>query len=453
MKIFIPLLLLILSASCGNRKDSKNAGPEGIVELELVDSLVVDELSTLAMDDYNPQTGYYLIKGTRTRKLYLVDSQGTIIQEYDVLNDSPNGLGANGALGYRFLGKDRWVAHSPFSGFHIYSLQGEKLKTVPPNTPGLFRITIYSMRTTFTPYLEDGVAYVIGEEPNAFDPSEHDPNAGDASFYENVRTVYRYNLDTEENELLETFPKEWQPRQTKTYVGASLPFLAFDPRNKELAVLPVRGNQLFVYDYSDSIPVLKHEVELSHRFRPKAPPAFDPNDDPNLSEYPEFTDLRILGDYLLVGFHTRIPATVLRELRAKAEQFYRLPEYKAASKQYSKPYYLLVKDGKQVGILDEFPVSGTLNFTDADGILYVNDNSSPEVERDYNVFYKLRIKNRRKKPAETQSRLPMFQPDYLLKAVLKRKTALNLQFYYPGMLPRFYKHPGWADFPGRRYSI
>src|SRR5690606_9383118 len=133
------------------------------------------------------------------------------------------------------------------------------------------------------------------------------------------------------------------------------------------------GNQLFVYDYSDSIPVMKHEVTLSHRFRPNELPAFDPNDDPNLSDYPEFTDLRILGDYLLVGFHTRIPSPVLRELRAKAEQFYQLPEYKTASKQYSKPYYLLIKDGKQVGILGEFPVPGTLNFTDANGFLYVND--------------------------------------------------------------------------------
>ena len=392
MKILLSLAFLILISSCGNSKKTGPSGPEAILELELVDSLVVDELSILAIDDYSPENGYFLIKGNKSRKLYLMDEKGTIIKEYDILHEGPNGLGSNGALGYRFLDKDRWVAQSPFNGYHIYNLQGEKLKTVPYNTEGLFRISIYSMRTTFTPYVKNGVSYVVGEEPNSFNPSENDPNKGDAAFYENVRTVFNYNLDTEENELLETFPEAWKPKHTQTYAGASLPFVAYNRIKEELAVLPVRGNQLFVYDYSDSIPVLKDTVELSHRFRPKDIPLFDADEDPNVSEYPQFSDLRMLGDYILVGFHTRIPKEVIRELRAKSEEFYNLPEYKTALEKYNKPYYLLVKDGEQIGVLDEFPVHGSLNFTDENGHLYINDNLSPEVERDYNVFYKLRIR-------------------------------------------------------------
>ena len=392
MKIFIPLLFLILFAACGESTKDRPSGPEAIIELELVDSLVVDELSPLAMDDYSPQNGYYLIKGTRSRKLYLVDDKGTIVKEYDILNEGPNGVGPNGAFGYRFLDKDRWVAQGLFNGYHIYNLQGEKQKTVPHNTEGLFSMTIYSMRTTFTPYVRDGVPFIVGEEPNSFNPAEHDPKKGDPMFYQQVKTVYNYNLDTEENELLETFPEAWQPRQDQTFVGASLPFVAYDRKKAELAVLPVRGNQLFVYDYSTELPILKETVELTHRFRPKEIPLFDADEDPNVSEYPQFSDLRMLGDYILVGFHTRIPAEVIRELRAKDEQFYNLPEYKTALERYSKSYYLLVKDGKQIGVLDEFPVHGLLNFTDENGYLYINDNIAPEVERDYNVFYKLKIK-------------------------------------------------------------
>src|SRR5690606_39176323 len=120
------------------------------------------------------------------------------------------------------------------SGYHIFSIQGEKLKTVPQNTSGLYAIRIYTFRTTFTPYVKNGIPYIVGEEPNSFDPSEHDPNKADAAFYENVRTVYNYNLDTEENELLETFPEAWQPRQSQTYVGASLPFVAYNRKKEEL---------------------------------------------------------------------------------------------------------------------------------------------------------------------------------------------------------------------------
>lgn len=206
MRIITSLLLFTVLASCGNSKKSHTSGPNTLIELELVDSLVVDELSTLTMDDYSPENGYYLIKGTKTRKVYLIDEKGTIIKEYDVLNESPNGLGSNGAFGYRFLDKNRWVAQGLYNGYHIYNLQGEKLKTVPHNHLGLFRMTVYTFRTTFTPYLRDGIPHIVGEEPNSFDPTENDPSKADAAFYQNVRTVFNYNLDTEENELLETFP-------------------------------------------------------------------------------------------------------------------------------------------------------------------------------------------------------------------------------------------------------
>lgn len=392
MRILIPLLFFTILASCGDNTKNHSSGPEAIIELELVDSLVVDELSTLAMDDYSPENGYYLIKGTRSRKLYLVDTKGTIIKEYDILNDGPHGIG-NGALGYRFLDKDRWVAQGLLDGYHIYNLQGEKQKTVPLNAEGLFSMTVYTMRTTFTPYLKNDIPFIVGEEPNSFNPAEHDPKKADLSFYDHVRTVYSYNLATEENVLLETFPEAWRPRQERKFVGASLPFVAYHKQKEELAILPLRGNQLFVYDFSGATPILKDTVELVHRFRPMDVPALGPGDDAYLSDYPQFTDLRMLGEYILVEFRTKIPAEVIRELRAKSEEIYNLPEYGTALKQYSKPYYLLVKDGKQIGVLDEFPVHGVLNFTDENGFLYINDNLSPQVERDYNVFYKLRIKD------------------------------------------------------------
>src|SRR5690606_23952151 len=122
MKILFPLLLVIFIASCGNNKKTEPSGPESIIELELVDSLVVNELSTLAMDDYSAESGNYLIKGTKSRKIYLVDDNGTIIKEYDILNEGPNGVGPNGAFGYRFLDKDRWVAQGLFNGYHVYNV-------------------------------------------------------------------------------------------------------------------------------------------------------------------------------------------------------------------------------------------------------------------------------------------------------------------------------------------
>lgn len=390
-KLLTHALLASLLFACSGTKKESPAGPESIVGLTLVDSLVVDELSTLTIDDYSPENGYYLIKGTRSRILYLVDDKGMIIKEYDILDEGPNGVGPNGAFGYRFLDKDRWIAQGLFNGYHVYNLEGEKLKMLPHNSLGLFSMTIYTYRTTFNPFVKDGTAFIVGEEPNSYNPAEIDAKQLGAEFYRQARTVYRYNLENEENELLETYPADWEPRQNGRYVGTSHPFVAYHKQKQELAMLPPMGNQLFVYDYADSLPVLKHVVELTHRFRPKNAPLIGANP-PEFSDYPGFSDLRMLGDYILVGFHTKIPSDIMVQLRAKSEQYHLLPETKTAQEQYVKPYYLLVKDGEQIGVLDEFPVHGSLNFTDENGNLYVNDNISPLVERDYNVFYKLRLK-------------------------------------------------------------
>src|SRR5690606_5215687 len=167
-------------------------------------------------------------------------------------------------------------------------------------------------------------------------------------------------------------------RQERRFVGASLPFVAYHKEKKELAVLPIRGDQLFVYDFSGENPILKDTVTLVHRFRPKEIPTFGPNDDPYLSDYPQFTDLRMLGDYILVEFRTKIPTEVIRELREKIEDIYTLAQYGDAINQYSTPYYLMDKDRKQVCVFDLYPLHGASNFTDQGGILYVNANITPE---------------------------------------------------------------------------
>ncbi len=105
-KIHFLCLSVLILFSCGDKQEKEESGPTAEIGLELMDSLVVDLLDPLAMDDYSSENGYYLVKGTKSRKPYLVDEKGTIIQELDVLHDGPDGLGANGAFGYRFLDRD-----------------------------------------------------------------------------------------------------------------------------------------------------------------------------------------------------------------------------------------------------------------------------------------------------------------------------------------------------------
>jgi len=390
-RISLALFLVIFISSCAKEKAQQDLGPLTKLSVKVVDSLLVDELNTLVMDDYSPNSGYFLLRGTKSRKPYLVDEKGTVVQVYDVLDDGPNGVGVNGAFGYRLLGKDRWVAQGLFNGYHIYDMSGKKVKTVPHNHLGIFSMSIYSYQTTFHPFVKDGTSFMVGREPNLFNPQDLDPEEEGVAYYEKANVIYRYNLDTEESQTLESFPQTWEPRVKGVYVGSGLPIVAYQEEKHEMALLPVIGNQLFIYDYSSVTPILKHTVALSHKNRPVELPQVYFNAEDQFNDYPYFIDIRYLGEKILIVFNTRIPKDVMRQLRALSEKYYNLPEYKEATDQYVKSYYIVVEDGKQIGVLDELPVPGVLDFADSEGYFYINDNINPQTEREYNIFYKVEI--------------------------------------------------------------
>jgi len=381
----------LLGISCSADVDQKDLGPLTKLSVSVVDSLIVDELATLVMDDYNPATGYFMLRGTRSRKPYLVDTKGTIINVFNVLDDGPNGVGVNGAFGYRFLDKERWVAQGLYNGYHMYTMSGKKLKTVPHNHLGLFSMSVFTYQTTFHPFVRDGEALMIGREPNLFDPKQRNPEVEGGAYYEKADVIYRYNLDTEESQTLQSYPPEWTPRVQGTYVGPTLPIIAFHEKKQELALLPSIGNQLFIYDCSSSSPKLKYAVILTHKNRPAQLPQLAFTEEDNFSDYPAFFDIRYVGDKILIVFNTRIPKDVMRQLRALSEEYYNLPEYKEAVAKYVMPQYIVVQGDQQIGIIDRLPVPGVVDFGDSEGFFYVNDNINPEIERDYNVFYKLTI--------------------------------------------------------------
>jgi len=390
MKRFSALLALvvIVVASCSSDKQEDHG-----LHFELVDSLMVDMLEPLYMDDYSTDQRMFLLKGNKSRQPFLVDIDGRVIRELDIVNDGPDGVGASGAFGYKFLGNDRFVAQGFYNNYHIYNLKGEKETAVPFNAEGLYRMMLYKTRTTFHPFIKDGQPMMVGEEPNSYNPAEISYKKSGADFYNQAKMLYAYNLETEENRLLETYPAEWEPRANNRFVGESSPLMDFSKNKKEMAVLPRVGNQLFLYDFSGESPVYKGMVELSHRHRPKEIPAISHEEDTRISDYPNFSDIRYAGDYILIQFFTQIPADINREIQAQAgDQYYSSPEFKEAQKRYNKPYYLVIRDGKQIGTIDNVPVNGTLNFADEDGYIYFNDNISPAVERDYNLFYKVRIR-------------------------------------------------------------
>ncbi|AFL84374.1 hypothetical protein Belba_1775 [Belliella baltica DSM 15883] len=375
--------------SCSQIEENIEANPSKIIELELLDSLVIDELSILRLQDINLEAGKALFV-SNNKNLFLTDLNGEKLQEYELNNDGPDGLGRNGAFGYKFLDKDRFVAQGLMTSYFIYNLEGKQLQKVPYNSKEIYRITIYNTRTTFHPYIQDGQMMMIGEELNFFSAEESDPKTLGISYYDKISNIYRYNLETEENEILESYPASWEPRANQRFVGNNISFVALHDTKKSYVLLPLTGSQLFIYEIGEEIKLSK-EIQLQHPERPDFAPAISPDNSSKYNDYPSFNNVLYAGEYCLVQFQSKIPESKMNELRAISEQYWNSDEYKEASKQYVKPYFILVKNGEQIGVINEMPVKGSVEFLDKNGVIYINDNANPEEERDYNVFYKVKI--------------------------------------------------------------
>lgn len=59
-------------SSCNQGASSEIAGPQHKLSLELVDSILVEELEPLVIDDYQESTDQFLMRGNKSRKPYLV---------------------------------------------------------------------------------------------------------------------------------------------------------------------------------------------------------------------------------------------------------------------------------------------------------------------------------------------------------------------------------------------
>ena len=389
----ILLLFSIIAFSyCTSKEELETGNPLAQLQLEVVDSLMVDELIPLHLHDYSPEAGLYILFDSKSQNPFLVNEKGEITDRFELKGEGPNGVGPNGAFGYKFIDKDRFVAQGLFSGYFIYDLRGNQIRKVANNAKELWRISLYSDRTTFHPYVENGQDMMLGEEQNFFSNEESDYKKIGTDYYANISSIYRYNLGTEENEILESFPESWEPRLNKRFVGPELPFVALHDSKQKYALLPLVGNQVFIYEFQEGKSVLTQEIVLTHPLRPEFAPLYPMEaENPDL-DYPSFSNVLFAGEYLIASFNTKIPVDAKRELRAKSEEYYKLPEFKEALKKYSKAYHIVVKDGKQIGVIDQLPVHGGLEFLDGKGIFYVNDNANPEEERDYNIFYKLKIK-------------------------------------------------------------
>lgn len=373
--------------SC-SQKEAGSVGIDPIRELkfEVYDSIKVDALEILTITDYQKELDQYLMKELRGNKVMLVSGKGELIKEIDLMGEGPNQIPI--ALEGRFMGKDRFIFKeiSASMDYHIFDRDFKKVKKIKGAAVGLNAIFISFYRQTFSAWTEEGKDFLLGEEVNSYIPAEVDPDKIGGDFYNQVKTGFFYDLNQDSITYLSLYPEAWVPRKTSRWIGQSFPYLAFDPKRKKAAVLPPIGDQLFMYDFENGSLMNETAIILTHPDRQQDIP--DPSRENLL--YPSFSDVKMFGEYQLALFHTAVPEDVLSEFKAKGENYHQDPAWREAVEKYRQARYIVAHGNQQVGIINELPVEGSVNFGASDGTLIVKA-AEGEVERDYNLFYKIRL--------------------------------------------------------------
>jgi hypothetical protein len=385
--IILTVFFAIAMFSC-SEKESTSSPIDPIKELqfEVYDSITVDVLDDLVLLDYQEELDQYMMREKRGGNVFLVNGKGTILDSAQLVGEGPDQLPF--FLEGRFLGKDRFVFKemSPTMDFHVFDRDFKKIEKLNGPAVGLNAIFISQFRQTFTIWSENGEIFILGEEVNSYNPADADPDKIGGEFYNKVKTGFFYDLSVDSITYLSLYPEAWVPRKTNRWVGQSFPYMSFDSERKKVAVLPPIGDLLFMYDLEGNSLINEKAVPLSHPDRDQEIP--DASSENQL--YSSFSDVKNFGEYQLAIFYTAIPEEVFSEFRAKGENFNQDPEYREALSKYRNPRYIIVKGDQQIGIVNKLPVEGDVNLGLSDGTLIVKA-SEGEVERDHNLFYKIRL--------------------------------------------------------------
>lgn len=384
--IFIALFASILFSCSEKETSSSPTSPIEELQFEVYDSILVDLLEPVTILDYHPAKDQYLMKNTRKGIVFLVDSKGEILERHELGGEGPNQIPQ--FFEGRFYGESGFVFKelSFEMPYHIFDAEFTKIKKTKGTVKDMMSLTINSNKQSFAVFEENGKYTLVGEEPNTWSVADINLETIGAEFYNKVNSGFILDVEEDSVYYLNMYPDDWTFKKEQKWVGTSNPSLSFDPTTNTLASLPQLGNQLGIYKLEGNDAVYQTVVELSHPDRD----GYEASLGMDGLVYPGFNDIKAFGPYQILTFFTPMPEDILMGFRARSEEYFRDPEFREALSKYRKPRYIIVKGDQQIGILNELPVAGVVNFGLPDGTLLIKA-ADGEVERDYNLFYKVRL--------------------------------------------------------------
>lgn len=383
--LIFAIAFLIVLGSCNSSSDLVSSETKE-VQFQLIDSLVVESLFELYLEGKNEQTGQYLFKDKNVKEILLTDSKGKILAQPKLNGVDPDQVANPWEIS--FAGNEIAVKDlGPEMRIHFFDLSFKKLRVSDPIAGGLNTFEIAPTRNGSSFLKIDEKSLLIGSDPNAVNPALMAKNQQNAGLYEKSTNGFVVDANSGNVVKLNLYPDSWQPKKEEKWVGPAYPFIAAGSKSKVIAVLPRIGDQLFFYQLVNSELVPKGETLVNHPKR-KRGLVFNPEDEPLL--YPNFFDLKAGGNLFLIHFYTEVPKDLYLPMKAQGINNGKNPEFIDLLRRTRRSKYILVDDKGNQTPIEDLPIEGQIHYIDSNDVIYIKPASKEE--KDYNVFYRYRVK-------------------------------------------------------------
>ncbi len=377
-----PCALLILVAlccySCGQKESTQNnSSDEAMYELVKVDSLVIDEIETLQITDYNPKTERFLAYGTNSRDCMEVDMEGNIMNRVHLSGNGPGRYGsAMNGLSYF----DEGMIINGLGKYVIYDADwGFKSKLTSDN----YYSPVSYMSENPTSIIYAGERRLL----QLVDQNEGGNLEVEKGHFDRAKMIKLASPSDKSTQALLNYPRTSIYVSNEAYFSQHTPMLSFNEKQNRLYVALPLESKLFVHNLDDSLSLDKTiDLDLVGFSDPKGIPYEDQFKNPlkgfgraNELNYvymmsnSSIFDMSSFGNMTMIKYKTGI----------KNKGITSYQESLSLARQTSRTINSFIIDGKVVYETEEsfrYPVR-------MDEMRFITPYLNEEVEVNYNKFY------------------------------------------------------------------
>lgn len=378
---YYAVLLLIWACNKPESNENKDLSKQAF-ELEITDSLVVNYIGLLSWSHISPDGKKFLAMDHQRSEIILIDQEGQVIQKLRKTGDQPESIGPNLMGRPQFRNNDE-IALLGVKGLSIFDFQGNLKEQFKPDFNPAMNFIILNADVFQFRNPDYAVALLGGR------------NSEGSGFFESTEVTKLETIDLSNGtySAIIPFPENSRFKASELFpVTNTIPVL----RSTVDGIYIGFKNEpkLFFYTWGD-LNNPSNEIQLQidnfQLMKGKDPKSVDRDVisfDTREFAYGSINHLYWTNGKLLLGYSKGLSDEEYERATEGIDDFQEM--FNAVGQKNKTEWALVAEDGSLNPL--EIPGNlGRIEFVDQEGNLWISPNRS-EIERDYEVLFKSKIK-------------------------------------------------------------